>query len=551
LDNEELQVEKLSRQQVFDVTRYLDGFYGSNFGHNYGFYDSQLENKNLIGLNNNPKIPTYENLKKAVANYEISAEVLQDYSEFMYTWDSLYSRIIDLKVGLLAFDRYEYCTNMVDPEEEMNSKEYKADKRRVKKFFQRFNDKQEFLRVAKNVMKTDTYFTWLRDSSGSFDDDPIELEEEQGYNVKRASGYGLQMMPQEYCRITGEFVNDRGVKGYLWDFNLDYFAQASVNIENYDPSLIASFNEKKKNGQLKSYINNNIDLNKTNDSFDGYVRTKVNSGSWCFKFNTDNFNAIPPLTSLLMSSYNNDVVESLQKDKDMISAYAIIAGEIKTRKEGNEKNAMLLDDKEVGRMMKLARMVANNDKIKQIPYPLEELEMFQFTDGNASMAKNQFVSTAKKGTSASSLIYASEKMGEMEFKSALNADFNNIASVLYPQFENFLNFFVNKKTKKYKFKFKICGSTIPFLRQADLDNHIKLSDKGLQVSPSRWGSLLGYSGDEFETLMAEAKYGNMQELSFLLLNANTTAQDGSGEVGNPIKDDNEISESGSTSRLYG
>lgn len=550
MEEEKVEVSQLSRSQVFDTASYFDALYGVGSNKNYGYYDSQIENRNLVDLNNNPIIPSYDALRKTIASYNTSAELLQNYSEFMSVWDSLYAKVIEHKVGLLAFDRYEYCTNMVDPEEEMNSSEYKADKRRVKKFFEKFNDKQEFLRVAKNVMKTDTYFTWLRDSSGSFDENPITLEDEQGYNVRRAQGFGLQMMPQEYCRITGEFISERG-KGYLWDFDLNYFNQAFVNVENFDPSLIQSYNEKKSNGQLKSYVNNNSDLNKTNASFDGYVRTKVNSGSWCFKYNTDNFNAIPPLTSLLRSAYNNDVVEALQRDKDMISAYAIIAGEMKTKKENNDKNALLLDEKAVGALMKMARKVANNEKIKHIPYPLEELEMFQFTDGNTSMAKNQLVSMAKQGASASSMIYASEKMGEMEFKSALINDFNGISTALYPQFENFLNFFVNKKTKKYKFKFRIVGSNIPFLRQSELDNHIKLSDKGLQVSPSRWGTLLGYSGDEFESLMAEAKYGNMQELSFLLMNANTTAQDGSGEVGNPTKDDNSISESGATSRLYG
>lgn len=541
--------EQLSRSQVFDVTAYMDALYNVGKGRNFGFYDSQFENINLIDLNNNPKVPTYENLRKTIANYKNSGELLQDYSEFMSVWDTLYSKIIEHKVNLLAFNRYEYCTNMIDPEVEMNSPEYKADKMRVKKFFEKFNDKQEFLRVAKNVMKTDVYFSWLRDTSGSFDETPIDINEDSVYNVKKAQGFGLQMMPQEYCRISGEFTSERA-KGYLWDFDLNYFNQAFVSIENFDPSLRESFSEKKQSGELKSYINNSKDLNKSNSSFDGYVRTKVNQGAWCWKYNTDNFNTIPPLTSLLKSAYNDDIVENLQRDKDMLSAYAIIAGEMKTKKENNDKNGLLLDEKAVGSLMKLARKVANNDKIKMIPYPLEELEMFQFTDGNASMSKNQLVSTAKQGVSASSMIYASEKMGEMEFKSALVNDFNSIANTLYPQFENFLNFYVNKKTKKYKFKFKIVGSNIPFLRKEDLDNHIKLSDKGMQVSLSRWGTLLGYSGDEFETLMAEAKYGNMKNLSFLLLNANTTAQDGSGEVGNPTMDDNEISDAGSMSRQY-
>lgn len=545
---EEKEIEQLSQSQVFNTVAYMDAFYGASRGINY--YDSQLENKNLIDLNNNPMIPSYEALRNAIANYKSTSKALQDYSEFMYVWDSLYGKVIDHKIGLLAFNRYETCTNMVDPEIEMQSDEYKSDKRRVAKFFEKFKDEQEFRRVAKNVMKTDEYFCWLRDSSGSFDEEAITLENEQGYNVRRSQGFGLQMMPQEYCRIAGEFISERG-KGYLWDFDLNYFNESQVNVENFDPSLIQTYNEKKSNGQLKSFINNNSDLNKTNSSFDGYVRTKVNNGAWCFKYNTDNFNAIPPLTSLLKSAYNNDIIERLQKDKDMISAYAIIAGEMHMRKEDNSKNALLMDEKAVGSLMKMARKVANNEKIKQIAYPLSEIEMFQFTDSNSSMSKNQLVSTAKQGASASSLIYASEKMGEMEFKSALINDFNSISNALYPQFENFLNFYVNKKTKKYKFRFKIVGSNIPFLRQSELDNHLKLSDKGMQVSPSRWGSLLGYSGDEYEQLMTEAKYGNIQELSFLLLNANTTSQDASGEVGNPTLGDNEITDAGATSRQYG
>lgn len=234
----------------------------------------------------------------------------------------------------------------------------------------------------------------------------------------------------------------------------------------------------------------------------------------------------------------------------MISAYGILAGEMKTKKDeliGTSKDAFTIDPTQIGALIKLAKKSMGQDKIKQLALPLEDIKMYQFNDNNASMSKNQYVSSAKQGVGASSMIYSSEKMGEFEVKSAMTNDYNSIANVLYPQLENFLNFFVNKKTKKFKFSFKVTGSTLPFLRKDDIDNHIKLSDKGFQVSIGRWGSLLGYEPQEYEALMREARYGDMQDLLFLTLNSNTTP---SGEVGNQTKDIDNLSDGGSVAHEY-
>ena len=85
------------------------------------------------------------------------------------------------------------------------------------------------------------------------------------------------MMPQSECKITGSSVYP---KTFLWDFNVDYFENAWVNINNYDPSLKQAYESILGNKQIRSFVNNNGDLNKVSKSFDGYVRTKVNNGSW-------------------------------------------------------------------------------------------------------------------------------------------------------------------------------------------------------------------------------------------------------------------------------
>lgn len=540
--------EQLTREEVWNVLDFCTGLYsqirglgGTGFEE---YYNSQQENKTLIDLNNNPQIPSRTSLRNAIASFKDNAELLQNYSEFMNVWDGIYKQAIDYRLNLLSFDVNKYCINIKD-NSEYSSKEYAEDCRRVAKFFANFNVKEEFRNATKNMLLRDTYFCWLRDSYGSYDDDALELDNADAFTEKRSQTFGLQTMPQNYCKITGQFVS-KGVKGFLWDFDLNYFTNANVNILNYDPSLIDAFNTNKKSGQLKSFIiDNKKELNSINSyNMDNYVRTKVNSGAWCFKYDSSNFNAVPPLAYLLKTVFDDDFIGKLQMDKDIISANAIILGEMKTRDKdtvGNNKNAFTIDPKQLGQLMKLARNGINKN-IKQIALPLEETRLYQFADNNSNMYKNYLSTGAGLSAHNSSVVFTTDKLGQEEAQIASKVDFNSIAQSVYPQFENFLNFFVNKKTKKYKFRFRVSGSTLEFIRQKEIDNHIKFMDKGLQVPVGRIGTLLGYNADEFEAYVKEAKYGDMQDNLFLLMNTNTSNDGETKGVGAPAKDVTDLAE---------
>lgn len=516
---------EITKEEVWNVIEYADSLYRGLKGLALSddiYYNSQLDNKLLIDLNNNPQIPTLTSLRESIANYKYTAETLQDYSEFMNMWDGIYKQAIDYKLNLLSFDINKYCINIKD-NSEYKSKEYIDDCKRVEKFFANFNAKQAFRDATKNMLLNDTYFCWLRDSEGSFDEESIDIDDIQ---EKKSHSFSLQTMPQKYCKITGEFTakNIKG-KGFLWDFNLNYFLNSNVNILNYDPSLIKSFSESSNNKRLKNFIvDNNTELNKTNRyGYDQFVRTKVNCGAYCFKYDTSNFNAVPPLAYLLKAVFNDDLIEKLQRDKDIISANAIILGEMKTRDKdtvGNNKNAFTIDPKQIGALMKLARNGINKN-IKQIALPLEETRLYQFADNNSNMYKNTLSTNAGLGAHNSSVVFTTDKLSQEEAQIASTIDYHSIADSVYPQFESFLNFFVNKKTKKYKFRFKLSGSSLQFLRQKEIENHIKFMDKGLQIPLQRIGTLLGYEAEEYESYVKEAKFGNMQDYMFLLMNTNT------------------------------
>lgn len=535
----------LTEEQVYDVLEFSKALYSVN---KYNYYTSDLANKELRDLNNNPKVPTYQAIERALQDYKNNSETLQDFSEFMKVWDSIYDKTIKYLSGILSFDLSMHCINIKDPKVEYTTNEYVEDKKRVYKFFNKFKYKKEFKNIVENLLITDTCFCWLRDSQGTYNDDIISLDNEDGYQVKKSQRFALQLMPQKYCKITGVFPD-----GFLWDFNLNYFNTPNVDINNYDPSLKRALNDKKLNGELKSFVLDNTGLNKNNGwNADGWTRTKVNDGAWCFKMNTSNFTTVPPLASLMKSVFNNDVIAKLQLDKDMASAYALLVGEMKTLKDTNTKakDPFTINPQTLGKLLGLIQNGLKRN-VRPIALPLEETKLMQFTDTNGKMLANQYKNSSANGVSANSLIYTDEKMGQFELESAITNDYN-FMKALYSQFESFLNFFVNKKTKKYKFEFHLRGSNYNFERKNRVDNLYKMLDKGLTPNSSTFASVFGYEMQEFESILEEAHYGGFADITTMLMNANTmNSGNDSLSNGRPQEENiDNLSDSGATARDY-
>lgn len=518
---EEVSQDMLSEQQVWNIVEYVDGLYrgiktnGIDINGNTYIYNPQSESLNLKNLTNNPKVSNLEEIRKAQANYKYSDELLQEISEFMKFWDGLYNKALRYYESLLGWNWSYTCINASG--EDYNSDEYKDDLKKVLDFFNKFNLKSEGSKIIKNCLVSDSYFTWFRKSS---------------------LGYTLQVMPQDRCKITGTSA----VCAYLYDFDLSYFYNATVNIENYDKSLIDAFNKVSSGEGTRSFVSRKNDL-RGGYIYNNYVRTRVDRGAWCWKFNDETFNVVPPLSAIFKNLFNDDVIQDLQKNKDMISSNILLWGEMPLKKEGitgTEKAPFKVEAKQIGQLMNLARKAVSKE-IKLIPLPLENTRSVQFQDGNSNMSSNYLKSTAGQLTNVPEMLFTTEKMSQEVVKNALYLDYIWVSNI-YRQMEKFLNYFVNKETTKYKFKFCVDGSNLYWDIKDKQDSIIKLMDKGILFNESKIASLWNMEAQDLIANMEEVKYSGFVDKLQLLLNTNTTSNNDSAKNGRPSTDENDNTE---------
>lgn len=515
--------DSLSKEQVISVLEFAQGLYDDPIVGKYGFYTPQMLNKELVALNNTASKPTYDKINKALDTPVESAEILQTYSTWAKFSDAIYAKTQNYFSNMLSFDVRRVCINA--KKSDYNSIEYKEDLERVYKFFRTFDHKREFKKMVNEMLKKNVVYTWYRDNRN--EDTPQKA---------------LQILPQDYCKITGNTSLCP-----LFDFDMGYFLNTGTNIDMFDPIFKKYYNDM-FNGDLEKYSLRDNPMYQKGGNYAYWQHTSLINGAWVFVFTDGNYNEIPPFSFLLRSSILNPEIEALQRDKDIISAYAILYGEMETSNKalsGQVPNDTAFTPKAMGKFLQL--LASGLDRhFKPLAFPLKDVEFKQFSDSNTDMSNDQYTSSAAQGASASSLIYTTEKMGVEEFKNALFTDYL-LMKQLYRQFDAFLNYFVNQKTRKFKFKFTCEGSDYPSIRDEMTTRVKSLADRGIVGNISLWEQAFGYGLGELDTMCDE---GISQDKLQLMLNPNTATEevDNNSNDGRPIKTSNEMTESSQISQ---
>lgn len=491
----------------------------------FGIYSPWLQNQMLNGLNNNAKIPTLQKIKDALSSYKQSAPELQSYMEFMQKFDMLFARTMMSYVNTLSFDLQIVCKNAFT-QSDYESGEFVADKQAIYKFLDSFDYMAEFRKMALEVMRHEVVFAWFRKTKW-------------GNKGMKAT---LQLLPQNRCLLTGYWE-----KGLLFDFDMNYFLQPGVDIEGYDPAFKKYFNNVFGGNQNVLSYQPTTPLKTHDGTFAMWTQTSPEDGSACFKFDTSNFNTTPFLAPYMKDVLRNDEIAALQYNKDMASAYAILAGEIRlfdNAKSGTKSDQFAINPKTLGAFMSKVKQ-GLNEQFKAVAMPTENTKMYQYTDSNTGMYSNNTATVAGLGSGVSRVLYSSDRMSNAELQYAAENDYNTMKP-LYSQFNNFLEFWANKLTKKYKFKFILDGCGYSFDRDKRFDKLIKLADKGIVLNSSAYASALGMRPMDFDYSLSEGKYGDMQSKLSMLLNANTMKDGGAG--GAPRKEATDLTDSGEMSR---
>lgn len=507
----------LNEEQVNVVLEFSEAL--RNYGWTEGFWSPWQSNqllRDLTGtqITNKDSAKTLENLRKALGNYKENITAIQGYMEFANAYDMLFARTIESYANSLSFDLQVICENIYSPDE-YKSNEYIEDKKRINDFLLKFDYKKEFRNVVQQLLLRETYFTWFRKTKWG----------------NKGMKFALQIMPQNKCMLTGYWE-----KGLLYDFDMSYFLMAGTDIDGYDPAFKKYYNRVfGGNPTIADYRPTNP-LNDRNGTYAMWTQTSPEDGAWAFKFNTSDFYSTPFLAPYLKSALSSDKIEQMQYDKDLAEAYAILAGEIETfdtAKSGTQTDQTVFKPNTLAGFMSKAKAGLENST-KLAAMPLKNLKWYQFEDKNPDMYKNNLNTTAGIGTGLSRVIYSTDRMSNAEVEAAMNEVYQTMKP-LYYQFSNFMDFFANKLTKKYKFKFIFDGATYRYEREARFDRLSKMADKGIVLSPSAWASAIGMNPVLFENSLMESKASGWTDNLQLLLNANTTAQD-SNKLGRPNSD---------------
>lgn len=507
---------QLTEEQVWDVLKFANTLYGGALQAN--IYTPDLINARIKNITSQPQVATLDKITEALSTPNESEEQLIGYSQWLELNSILYRRVLLYFSGLLSFDYTYVIKNLYDPKE-YKTKKYKDDYKIVQDFFDRFNVKDIFKTVMREMLRNETYFGVLRDEGEK---------------------YILQELPRNRCKITG-----RWDYGLLYDFDMMWFIQPSVPLEMYPPFFTKVYKKIFLNGELKPEYKPYADLNHRTGSFTYWTQTSPEDGFVAFKLFQELGTNIPFLAPFMPDAVMQPIIRELQTNSYIAKASKIIAGSVPFLKDAKSsvKDAIALDPNTLGKFLALMKSSLPS-VIKVASAPLENISAIEF-NGDSDLYDSYLETSASASGINSRLIYSKDRQNLLETKLSLDID-QNILRPVYEMFAGMLEYWVNKRTKTYKFKFLFEGFETSVNREERIDAVFKYAESGI-VLEQKFASALSISPFDFRRMMMDSQ-GNefVSKLTPIIKASQTPAG-----AGRPPQSDSSLSDSGAETREAG
>lgn len=521
----------LTVQETFDVLEYASAFAKGIYGNN--FYSPYLTNDAMKRLNQNAAAPSsLTELTNALTSPKSAESNLRQYSQYFENTEMVYKRMLERYGKMLAFDYTWTCKNATY--EDYSTNEYKEDENRMIKFLDKMNCKQEFTRVVEKILRDDAHYVAFR---------------------TQGDKYTFQELPTDYCKITGRWQH-----GFLFDFNLMYFISNPGVDPNLYPPVFKKYLERVKDpDDPNKYIpSNNWDSRSGHYVY--WTQTSPDDGLFCWKFDNVQAGQTPYFSPLFLDLFNSNNIRQLQNNKYIIAASRILVGLIPLLKNSDAtslKDKIALDPTTIGRFMHLFRQGVD-DAITTVAAPFDDVKQFDFASPNSDVnIQEDHNSTIAKEGSISDVIYAPDKLGASAFNYATSVE-EYVMTYIYPYFEDFMDYQINKRTRKFKFSLKFEGINTPKNRKERMDEVKQATEIGLFM-PDKWAAAQGITPQDMKRKLEYAKANGMHDLLYIPSTIYTQSANENGDAdnstsnnndngGRPQNSDGDLSDNGEKSR---
>ncbi len=451
MEEEKIQDEEvlLEEKDVWDVIEFARYLSGSTFGYNY--LSPETLNARLKDINLNPVQADITTLETAMKNPKESEDTLRAFSQDFELQSMVYKRLISYLSNMLSFD-VTYISN-AKPEDYAKPR-YLKDLELIEEFLDKFEYKKEFRIVIREMLRNDTYFGCFR-----------EVENK----------YILQELPPEYCKITGRWEN-----GYIFNFNMYWFWQTGIDINDYPKFFIDKYKEMTDNRQnLKSgkgFLEPGLSKNM---GWNDWVEVPVDIGV-CFKLSPELATNLPYFSPLFNDLVLQPLMRNLQKNLNMAAASRMITGEVPMLSKeikATVKDSIAVTPELLGRFMALVQS-AISSSIKVASAPLQNIKGIEFESDNEMYDSYIRTALASSGINTNLIFSSNIKPNAIETQLSLNVD-EQMMTALYEQFEDFMNYRLSKITNHFKFMLSFEGTDFSTDRDKRFERAMSLFDKGI------------------------------------------------------------------------